>query len=107
MRSLDGPIDRLTVSAALDAMAAFGRDFRPQHAHLDALECGWGPADGQFEFALTRRMQRDGQPEFRLSLVFRFAGTPARSIAGTAPLERARSSAGYRAIARATVLERE
>lgn len=107
LRSLDGPIAELTVSSGLDAMLAFGRDFRPQHAHLDTLECSWGVVGDRFQFALTRRMQRDRQPEFRLSLVFGFARSPARAIEGSAPLEHAKRSDGYRAIARASVLERD
>lgn len=107
LRSLDAPIDAITVSAGLDAMAAFGRDFRPQHAHLDSLECAWGPSGDRFEFVVSRRMQRDGQPEFQLSLAFRFVLSPSRAIEGSVPLVQARSSDGYRAVARATILERE
>jgi hypothetical protein len=106
LRSLDGSIDALTVPAGVDAMLAFGRDFRPQHAHLDVLECTWGPAGDAFEFAITRRMQRHENPEFHLSLVFGFALSPARQIDGTAPIEEARHTEGYRAIARAAILAR-
>ena len=90
-------------------MLQFALDYRPQHAHLDELICSWGPRGDRFEFAITRRLQRDGQPETPLSLVFSFALTPARNISGGSPvttLRDATSTDGYRGIVRAAVLER-
>jgi hypothetical protein len=108
-RSLGHPIASLTVAEGLAAMLAFRRDFRPQHAQLDSLECSWAPVGNTFEFAITRRMQRHDHPETTLSLVFAYALTPARRLEGSAELTTLRaatSTPAYRAIARATVLDR-
>ncbi|MCU1440404.1 MAG: hypothetical protein JWP85_1401 [Rhodoglobus sp.] len=91
-------------------MLDFSHDHRPQHAHLDELEVRWGAGRDRFEFAIVRRMQRAGQPEALLSLVFGFALTPARQGHGSTPivsLRDATSTEGYRAIARAAIADRE
>jgi hypothetical protein len=104
LRSLGGPIDSLTVAHGVRAMRVFARDFRPQHGELDVVECSWGPGGDGFEFAVSRRMQRHGHPETTLSLVFSYVLTPARQIAGSS--QDITDSAGYRAISRATIIER-
>jgi hypothetical protein len=109
MRSLSSPLASLAAADGIDAMLAFRHSYRPQHAELDMLECSWGPAGDSFEFAITRRMQRHDHPEATLSLVFAYALTPARRLEGSAvfaTLRDATSTPGYRAIARATVLDR-
>lgn len=104
-RSLAVPLDSLTASTAVAGMLQFQRDHRPQHAELDELSCSWGPHDGRFEFRLERRMQRHGHAEATLSLVLGYALTPARAaLAGTGAVST--SSPGYRAIARAAVIDR-
>jgi hypothetical protein len=103
-RSLGGPIDRLTLAQGVHAMRAFHRDFRPQHAELDELECSWGPAANRFEFAITRRMRRHDHPETRLSLVFEYTMTESRRTSGTAT--ELTDNDGYRAVARGAVLAR-
>jgi hypothetical protein len=104
LRSLGGPIDSLTLAQGARAMVAFARDFRPQHGELDVVECSWGPGGGGFEVSIRRRMQRHGHPETTLSFTFVYALTPARQIAGSS--RDITGSAGYRAVARATILER-
>lgn len=102
-------LDEVTVAEGIRAMVDFSRDHKPQHAHLDELLVSWGPRENRFEFAIVRRMQRDGQPEAPLSLVFGFALTPSRLISGSALVTSQRDAtgtAGYRAIARAAVLDR-
>jgi hypothetical protein len=107
LRSLAGPLEALTPARAVAAMLAFQRDYRPQHAESDELRCAWGPRDGVFEFALERRMHRHGHSPATLSLALAFALTPARdALAGSAPGTDSRSTPGYRAIARAAVLDR-
>jgi hypothetical protein len=103
-------VDELTVAEGIRAMLDFSREHRPQHAHLDQLEVQWGASGDRFEFAIVRRMQRAGQPESPLSLVFRFGLTPARQGHGSTPivsLRDATSTEGYRAIARAAIVDRE
>ena len=86
-------------------MLAFQRDYRPQHAELDELSSSWGAADGVFAFSIERRMHRHDHAEAILSLVLRVALTPARAaLAGSGPVST--SSPGYRAIARAVILDR-
>jgi hypothetical protein len=109
MRSLSSPLASLDAADGINAMLAFRLSHRPQHAELDLLECSWGPAGDGFEFAITRRMQRNDHPEVALSLIFAYALTPARRIEGSAMLATLRdatSTPGYRAIARAAVLDR-
>lgn len=103
-------LDAMTAAEGIRAMVDFSRNHKPQHAHVDELLVSWGPRDDGFEFAIVRRMQRDGQPEAPLSLVFRYALTPARDLSGTAVVtnrQDATGTDGYRAIARAAVLDRE
>jgi hypothetical protein len=103
-------LDELTLAEGIRAMLDFSRDHRPQHAHLDELGVRWGPTGNRFEFAIVRRMQRDGQPESPLSLVFGFALTPGRQVHGSALIASVRDATpteGYRAVARAAVLSRE
>jgi hypothetical protein len=109
MRSLSSPLASLGAADGISAMLAFRQSYRPQHAELDMLECSWGAVGDRFEFAITRRMRRHDNPEATLSLVFAYALTPARRLEGSAPLATLRgatSTPGYRAIARATVLDR-
>jgi hypothetical protein len=90
-------------------MLAFQRDFRPQHAEVDLLECSWAPVGERFEFAITWRMQRHDHPEATMSIVFAYALTPTRRLEGSAQLATLRdatSTPGYRAIARAAVIDR-
>jgi hypothetical protein len=103
-------LDESTVAEGIRSMLEFSRDHRPQHAHLDELVVRWGPNGDRFEFAIVRRMQRDGQPESPLSLVFGFALTPGRHGSGSAPIGSVRDATtteGYRAIARAAIHSRE
>ena len=109
MRSLSSPLASLGAADGVSAMLAFRHSFRPQHAEFDSLECSWAPVGNTFEFAITRRMQRHDHPAAALSLVFAYALTPARRIEGSAELTTLRdatSTPAYRAIARATVLDR-
>lgn len=108
-RSLDTPLGSLSLAEAARAMLAFSAEYRPQHAESDLLECSWGPVGDRFELVLSRRMQRHDHPEATLSLVFSYALTLSRRLAGRVAVETLRDitgSAGYRAVARATVLER-
>lgn len=105
MRSLEHPLDSLTATSAVAAMIEFQRNYRPQHAELDELWCTWGPRDGVFLFSLERRMLRHEYTPATLSLELAYALTPARAaLSGAEPWTIA--NAGYRAIARATVLHR-
>jgi hypothetical protein len=109
MRSLSSPLASLRAADGIRAMLAFQHSYSPQHAELDVLECSWAPIGDRFEFAITRRMQRHDNPEVTLSLVFAYALTPARRLEGSAVLTTLRdatSTPGYRAITRATVLDR-
>ena len=107
VRSLERPLASLVPSEAVAAMLAFQAGYRPQHAELDELGCSWGPRDGVFVFSLERRMHRHGNSPATLSLELTVALTPARAaLAGSAPGTDARSTPGYRAVARATVLDR-
>lgn len=109
LRTLSIPLESLAVADGVRAMVAFQADHRPQHAHLDTLECAWGPRGERFEFALTRRIHREGQPESTLSLAFEYALTPPRELSGSVLVTSVRdvtATAGYRAIARASVLAR-
>lgn len=78
VRSLDGAKpESLSPADGLDAMIAFYREHRPQHAGDDVLEFVWKSDDHGFELAICRRMQRnDGdEPARTLELAYRFAST--------------------------------
>jgi hypothetical protein len=78
LRSLDGAKpDSLSPADGLDAMIAFYRDHRPQHAVDDVLEFVWKSDDLGFELAICRRMQRDdsSDPAHTLELAYRFTST--------------------------------
>jgi hypothetical protein len=78
LRSLDGAKpESLSPANGLDAMIAFYRDHRPQHAGDDVLEFHWKSDDDGFELAICRRMLRDGgdEPARTLELAYRFTAT--------------------------------
>ncbi len=109
LRSLDAPLDSLTLVEGIRAMLAFERDYKPQHARLDRLGCSWEPTGERFEFVISRRMQRDGQPEKTLALTFSYALSSAAGIHGTIAIDGPRDATateGYRAVVNAPVLER-
>ena len=88
-------------------MLAFAADYRPQHGVLDELVCAWGPEGDGFEFSITRRLQRDGQPEAPLRL--RFLVSTTETVAGTAvvtTLAQLRATTGFQAARHARVRER-
>lgn len=102
-------LDRLTPADGVRAMVAFAAEYRPQHGVLDELRCHWGPGDDDFRFAITRRLQREGQPEAPLTLTFIVPASDARQTTGEVVISsvaQATSTEGYRALARARVLER-
>lgn len=91
------------------AMTGFFAEHRPQHGERDELVATWAPADGAYEFAVRRRMQRHDQPETTLSLVFVYADRPGRPASGSAPVVTWRDVAateGYQAVRRARPLNR-
>jgi hypothetical protein len=103
----DLDLSTLTPAAGARAMVDFCAGYRPQHGVLDELVCSWGPADGGIEFAITRRLQRDGQPEAPLRLTFVLAvTTPEHGEAVVESLAQVRTTPGYRAIGRARILSR-
>ncbi|CAN5177678.1 hypothetical protein BH09ACT5_BH09ACT5_15180 [soil metagenome] len=110
LRSLDVPLQLLSPGDAVRAVLSFQAGYRPQHADLDALACSWGPEDGLFAFSLERRMHRHGHREAVLALRLAFVLTPARTAlqgrSNVASSRDATATAGYRAIARAAVVER-
>lgn len=101
-------LDTLTPAAGARAMLAFCAGYRPQHGVLDELVCTWGPVADGFAFSITRRLQRDGQPETPLRLRFIVdSATPEAGRAVVSTLAEVRATEGYGALGRARVLARE
>ena len=78
VRSLGGAKpESLSLADGLEAMIAFYRDHRAQHADVgdDVLEFVWKTDDQGFELAICRRMQRhdSDEPARTLELAFHFA----------------------------------
>lgn len=97
----------LTPAAGARAMLAFSAGYRPQHGVLDELVCAWGPTSTGFEFSITRRLQREGQPETPLRLRFVLsAGEPAAGSAVVTTLAEVRETPGFQAARHARVRER-
>ncbi|MGX5680361.1 hypothetical protein [Schumannella luteola] len=69
---LEVDLQSLSLADGARAMEVFFREHRPQHGERDELDATWSPAEGGYEFAIVRRMQRHGQPEAYLSLVFTY-----------------------------------
>lgn len=101
-------LGELTPARGVRAMLAFTREYRPQHGVVDELVCAWGPVEGGFEFTITRRLQREGQPEapLRLRFVVSKAEEPAAS-ATVSTLAQILDTPGYRVLRHARVLGRE
>jgi hypothetical protein len=102
-------LDALRPADGVRAMVAFAAEYRPQHGVLDELRCTWGPTDAGFRFAIARRLQREGQPETPLTLTFVVPDSEARRSTGdvvVTTFAQATATGGYRALARARVLER-
>ncbi len=102
-------LDALTPADGVRAMVAFAAEYRPQHGLLDELECSWGPTEAGFRFAITRRLQREGQAEAPLTLAFLVPASRSRPGVGhrlITSVAQAIATDGYRALARARVLDR-
>lgn len=101
-------LSTLTPATGARAMVDFCAGYRPQHGVLDELVCSWGPVEaGGFEFSITRRLQREGQPEAPLTLRFLLsaAGEPAGTATVTT-LSEVRDTPGFRATRHTRVRER-
>jgi hypothetical protein len=97
----------LTPAAGARAMLAFSAGYRPQHGVLDETVCAWGPTSDGVEFSITRRLQREGQPEAPLRLRFRIdAPAPGTAEAVVTTLAELKATDGYRAVGRSRVVER-
>lgn len=106
----DQSVETLSLAAGIRAMLDFREHHKPQHAELDELSARWAPVQGGYEFSIVRRMHRHDHPESELALTFRFAPSRTRTAAGSTvitSLRDATATAGYRAISRAAIVDRQ